>query len=257
MKRKSRVGSQSQESWSDVLAQVVKCLKRLEKNGCPDPYFRGHSNSNWHLQPVLSRVRVEWDIEDRFYYRFRQMGSHLFSADSTPWDILFLMRHHGIPTRLLDWTESFAIALEFAVKSASGDCAVWILDPYQLNKQSYGTDSVPNLNGDFPRGYEAYFLRSAEKKGRFPADVLAVEGSSRVARMQSQRSAFTLHRNLKIHIEKKYAHALTKIVIPQSALAEAREFLILTGINDFSIFPDLDGLGRYLVETETKSSIFK
>lgn len=234
------------DTWDAVLAAVLKCLDEYEEQGCPDPYFRGHSNASWKLLPEFIRRRLTYEEEDRLYARFCALGSHLFPPDFTSWDILFLMRHHGIPTRLLDWTESFAIALYFAVIPAESDCAVWILNPYRLNKRAIRCEDVYNLNTEFPDGYDRYFLKRTRIRSAFCPGVLAVEGSSRVARMQSQRSAFTLHRDPNLEIDKRYPDALRRIVIPSGLLNEARRFLALAGVSEFDVFPDLDGLGRYL-----------
>jgi len=238
------------DTWEEILASVNRCLGSLAEQGCPDPYFRGHSDARWKLLPQLARRGFGYQEEVRLYCRFRALGSHLFPPDFSSWDVLFLMRHHGIPTRLLDWTESFAIALYFAISGGRSDCAVWVLNPYALNKRTHRDESVENLNSDYPRGYADHFLRGLTRRPRFPAAVLAVEGSSRVARMQSQRSAFTLHRDLSIEIDQKHPAVVTKITIPQSLIPEARRFLHLSGINQFSVFPDLDGLAKYLEASE-------
>jgi hypothetical protein len=66
------------------------------------------------------------------------------------WDILFAMQHYGTPTRLLDWTEVFGVALYFAIigidetkrtdekgRKIPPPC-VWLLNPYRLNSHSTG-----------------------------------------------------------------------------------------------------------------------
>jgi hypothetical protein len=38
------------------------------------------------------------------FFEFRTRARQLYEADHTDWDVLFHMQHHGVPTRLLDWT---------------------------------------------------------------------------------------------------------------------------------------------------------
>jgi len=237
--------------WNPVFSRVASHLRRLERHGCPDPFFRGHSDSTWKLLPEYGRLSLDRSIEDRLFAIFRSSGSYLLPVGSTSWDILFSMRHHGLPTRLLDWSESFAVALYFALRDATTRAAVWILNPYELNKATIKYEAVPNLNDEYPSGYDSYFIDEGhENFKKFPAAIVAVEGSRAIARMQWQRSVFTLHKNTKQPLEKLHPTAVTKIFIPQEVIPAAKEFLRIAGMNEFAAFPGLDGLARHLRETE-------
>src|SRR5215213_960691 len=134
------------KTWSSTLKSVAKEIKRLRDVGCPDPFFRGHSNHKWELMPSLGRRKHNLEVvESRLYEGFRTLGGHLLRQGCSTWEILFLMQHHALPTRLLDWSESFAVALFFALRHAKGPAAVWILNPYALNLQSMSYESVEYL----------------------------------------------------------------------------------------------------------------
>ena len=244
-------------AWTVFLESVRSHLQKLKDDGCSDPYFRGHRHADWVLLPELGRppINTITDLENRLFHRFRALGSHLYSQVATTWDQLFLMRHHGLPTRLLDWTENFAVALYFAVIGASSDSAIWILDPYALNAKTFNDEGVVHLNSEFPNGYVYHFLDDSPTILPFSPPILAVEGSGLISRMQSQRSAFTLHRDLTTLIDVAFPDVVKKFVLPLPAHASAREFLDLAGINEFSIYPDLDGLSRYLRVAEQNETI--
>lgn len=125
-------------SWLDIQQMVAAKFA--------DPYirwiFRGQQNSNWGLTPSLERVArdqfglphkhhafIEWRLQRRFMRNLHRFATRVpRENDDIEW--LALMQHHGAPTRLLDWTYSFYVALFFAIERAmpGQSCAVWAID---------------------------------------------------------------------------------------------------------------------------------
>ncbi len=164
----------------------------------------------------------------------------------TTWDILLLMRHHGLPTRLLDWTENFAFALYFAIKDFRGKAVIWALNPFSLNKKSLKSSTILNPNSDLTHSYFEFFIDNSVK---FDGDVIALYPPKNNSRLQAQKGVFTLHVNEHQPLEKNYRRHLKKFEITENMIDSAKEFLSLSGINEYSMFPDLDGLERYLKES--------
>ena len=98
--------------------------------------FRGHRESKWNLQTSLERTMNVYQqpmkdapqIEAGLLRRFKRESQNYVSKlplQSNYMEWFALMQHYGAPTRLLDWTYSFFVALFFAVEGADGECAVW------------------------------------------------------------------------------------------------------------------------------------
>src|SRR6185437_6953213 len=101
-------------------------------------WFRGQSDWGWGLCPKVYRKPYKGADEDEIRLEFQSQAIQLLSGrvPSSKWDWYFLMQHHRVPTRLLDWTENSLIALFFAVQEeGDADAAVWALDPWWLAKK--------------------------------------------------------------------------------------------------------------------------
>ena len=99
------------DSWAECLGVVEDAIA----HGKGDKFYRGHGHASWDLLPTLLWKRCARK-ENELYHAFVTYGRTLLPESNNSWDNLFLMRHCGVPTRLLDWSESFGVALYFALK---------------------------------------------------------------------------------------------------------------------------------------------
>jgi len=251
-----------------LIKNVMQARRDFERDysGSGIPFFRGHAASYYRLEPSLfrpvdGRPYKDYD-EQNFYYEFRARAGALLAPTYSSWDILFLMQHHGVPTRLLDWTESFAAALYFALEKAASDVDIWMLDPYALNQTVNRSAKILDVGSDLD-GMEYFDLfinqesrgsrargnsrRNTQSRSRWKKrkDAIAIYPRRQIARLASQHGLFTLHFSPEpLELLKK--PGLTRFTVKAVALEETRMFLRLMGINEFSLFPDLDGLSRFL-----------
>ena len=139
------------ESIADLLAKLRDDQFSLEREGmhtgAAPVWFRGLPDSSYKLLPSVYHPdkildgKLEWFLMNRF-----KQNAHQF-LDFRPqgeWEWLFLMRHYGLPSRLLDWTESPLVALYFAIHKldqsnrvtlpTDADGTLWCLLPTTLNE---------------------------------------------------------------------------------------------------------------------------
>jgi len=233
------------------------------------PWFRGEESSNWPtaLKPKLYRtkhklkevLRQEQDLR----LEFRRRGSQ-FAGEGKPsdhWEWYFLMEHYGVLTRLLDWSDGALVALYFALKPAkiSQDAAVYMLDPWWLNKLVYKefpmAKVVRPVGTALPDWEEAEAYLSEDEFDnellgpKFP---LAIDPSHVARRFAAQRSRFTIFGRsidglVKMCSSVKDSNCrLCRIRIKRAAVADMRRDLAMCGISESIIFPDLEGFGREL-----------
>ncbi len=223
------------------------------------PFFRGHSNSRWPLLCGLGRQAPDkfkkQNIEGILYYDFSSLGGSMLRRNADSWEVLFAMQHHGLPTRLLDWTTTFSTSLYFAIRPylATRDFpevsipavrpCIWILDAFELNRREQGDPSIANPYTDFEGNYQENFIEGTKAIG---ARAVAIMPPQHSPRQSAQRSVFTLHSDLFTPLESIAGECLRKFELPPNCLRDAISFLTLAGVNEFSVFPDLDGLARHL-----------
>lgn len=255
------------KSWFDFLEEIEAAKRMLEFKRNEEIFFRGHTQVRYRLLPGIFRnlekgisKKQIWDNESDMFYEFRARAKEVHNGNLTDWDILFYMQHHGVNTRLLDWSESFGVALYFAMlnyeKGKSNPC-IWILNPYKLNETYHGSrDMYAPENLDITdkstrevSSYSDYLLYGRADDMIWWKQPLAIYPIRRVDRLTTQGGYFTIHGTDVRPIEEIIAPSKRiwrKIELPDEAAESALLFLDQAGINHYTMFPDLDGLSNYL-----------
>jgi hypothetical protein len=164
------------------------------------------------------------------------------------------MQHYGMPTRLLDWTESHLHALYFAVMNArsSVDACVWILDPWSLNQYTIEMQTIPSSSVKFLDDYvlpidKIPLVRSV--KGSLP---VAIRPQQNTPRIVAQKGTFTIFGKDQKPLEvlaskiKRYRDPIRLECLKVNGADKPKilKQLILAGITQSVLFPDLDGLSK-------------
>ena len=249
---------------AEDLPEFIELISKIEKQWSPrdEPWglwYRGHRKAYWTLLPRLYRQLRESDSaqgeDDENREDFIKRAPSL--TDRKPensWEWYFLMQHYRAPTRLLDWTEGALIALYFAVNENRGyhDAAVLMLDPWWLNKRVIGAKEVippgsPGLSEKDRKRYAPWLPDQFHSKTLRRKLPVAIYPNYIDRRIVAQRSCFTIHGSRRQSLEELFGGKddhLAKILIPSYAVAKIFQQLAMSGINESTVFPDLEGLGR-------------
>ena len=220
--------------------------------------YRGSSDATSPLFTTLDRLgkkpHAKVDLEEHVLRNFiRYSRPHLDQTrPHNDWEMLIAAQHHGVPTRLLDWTYSPLVAAFFATRHSEDqnrDRAVWRLAWQRVHRQ-FDLPALALLIEDLDvlapeaRPFSPWKL-FASKNGRPFACM--IEPPSLDTRIVAQAATFTLMSSKAQTLdafldEHGLADALTKYVIPAADVARVCDQLDLVGIDERRLFPDLDGV---------------
>jgi hypothetical protein len=241
------------KSVADVVRVAVACRRTFDVQ----PWWRGHADSSWSLQPSVFRKdyghRAEANMLAQFMLAAPIRHAPLpASDDAVGW--LSLARHHGLPTRLLDWTEAPVTATFFAAYPPDGaDGALWALNPYLLNDRLMGEAGV-YLPARTTRAGDL-FSKALRGDSLSKSQVAAVQPVEKDLRMLLQMSRFTVH-DTDAALEKLVSDdaVLRNYVIPKDAKPQIAMELESLGVRKPSLFPDLETLATFLGDLRYKAT---
>ena len=141
------LGSESSplSTWDDIFLAYSDLIDSADPN--ETWVFRGQGKGSHKLVTSLDRAFIDFEIspdkalkvEERVMREFRRRYSHYKSKEPHPLDRIAwwsIMQHYGSPTRLLDWTYSFYVALFFAIEKATDEktCKVFAYPANSLRR---------------------------------------------------------------------------------------------------------------------------
>lgn len=189
--------------------------------------FRGHSDASYRLEPTVNRgkttSRTRAVYEESLITAFRREAEPRMERPSAnDWEFLAFAQHHGLPTRLLDFTHNPLVALYFAVSAK------------------------PGVDGE---------LVALQAPGRVGSEQMALAPTSikrhvkyyphHVSpRIRAQDGLFVVAADLEnpIDVDPPKDWKFEKSKIPASCKDSIRYHLYRLGIHQASMFPDIDGL---------------
>lgn len=228
--------------------------------------FRGMSDANHSLKTSLLQLSdTPEQIENHLLRNFRKYAMRDVMPDDSVWSWLALAQHHGLPTRLLDWTFSPLVAAHFATEQLSKfdiDGVIWCVDFVKTNqllpkplKKLLAEEGSNAFTVDMLTGV-ARSLAELDNCATEPF-VVFFEPPSLDQRIINQFALFALMSSPCARLDvwlSEHPDLCRRIIIPASVKWEVRDKLDQANITERVLFPGLDGLSKWLKRYYTKKS---
>ena len=247
-------------TWTEILDELYAESWNPSLQRFRSPFaFRGLPCVEHSLSSSLVRLAGSADtrtLELALLRNFRKYAA----ADARPtdsiWDWLALGQHRGLPTRLLDWTYSPLVALHFATDQPEDferDGVVWCVNFVEANKRLperlrriMAREGSQTVTVDMLSVFRE--LREFDALSRTPFLVF-LEPPAIDRRILNQLALFSLMNSPTAEMDdwlRRHPELSRRVVIPAELKWEIRDKLDQANVNERILFPDLDGLSRWL-----------
>lgn len=248
------------KSWSDLNEALYEEAWKPELGRFRSDFaFRGLSNASADLSTSLSRLGGDSsNVEGHLLRNFRKYAQMRGTVSDSVWHWLALGQHHGLPTRLLDWTYSPFVALHFVTNNLATydhDGVIWCVDYVKANRrlptvlrrilerEGSNVFTVEMLNDAAP---------SLAKFDSLAAEAFVVffEPPSLDQRIINQYALFSLmsggpDSRLDYWL-KEHPDLVRRVIVPAELKWEIRDKLDQANITERVLLPGLDGLSLWL-----------
>jgi hypothetical protein len=209
--------------------------------------YRGHGLASFMLRPSVGRLRPPKNSskktvnESLMLELFRRQSiDRVEVAAADDWELLAIAQHHGLATRLLDWTRSPLVALYFCV------CKEHEICDSSRSPQDEDAEILAwrCAKEDLSKPLPTCGPLKIRKPIRYIPRIVTT-------RLRAQSGVFTAHHAPKE--EFKPDEEIVRIRIPHKHRKALKDSLYRHGIHEGTMFPDLDGLARHIVWLQSES----
>lgn len=246
-------------TWSELQARIYEDSWQPTLQRFRSPFaFRGLPNANYIPETGLTRLGGAYGRREQSLLRnFRKYAHRNATPRDSLWNWVALAQHHGLPTRLLDWSFSPYVALHFACVDPAqwnSDAMIWCVDcvkskdylPARLRRLLKREDSdvltVEMLDEVAPS--------FAALEGLSQKPFLAFfEPPSLDERIVNQAALLSVSSRADLNVSGwlcAHKKVFRRIFIPARLKQEIRDKLDQANINERFLFPGLDGLSLWL-----------
>jgi hypothetical protein len=219
--------------------------------------FRGEASRDASLATSLQRLGGDFaDVEAHLLRNFRKYARATDVPEDSQWHWLAVAKHHGLPTRMLDWTYSPYVGLHFATgfrRRFDVDGAIWMVDFVKTNRllpealrEALEREGMNTLSAEL-LGEAAPTLADFDRIG--DDFVVFFEPPALDQRIVNQYALFSLmpdpHARLDDWLE-RHSDLARRIILPAELKWEVRDKLDQANITERVLFPGLDGLATWL-----------
>jgi FRG domain len=220
------------------LVRLVEELRPVQGN----VLFRG-SRRDWDLLPGIARQLARGhvlDVEQRMLKKFQRHSlPFLEMRPETELDWLAVAQHHGLPTRLLDWSVNALASLWFAIsepplkddRGMPEPGVLWVFEPglghYITKRKTTDPFKIKRTRVLVPK----YISKRIVAQGGYFTVHFSSEEEPHFQPMQA---------------ESRFENSLKKVIIPPSCFTTFRSDLNRLGVNNLTVYPDLSGLCSHL-----------
>ena len=228
--------------------------------------FRGMASCRNDLSTALMRLGSGHEnlagLESHLLRNFRKYAHADAAAGDSVWNWLALAAHHGLPTRLLDWTYSPFVALHFATANLrlyAEDGVVWLVNHrecHNLLPHRLREILIDEGSDVFTAEMISAAVSTLEELEHLSGEpfVLFLEPPSLDARIVNQFALFSVfstpHQAMNEWLA-RHSELCRRVVVPAALKWEIRDKLDQAGISERVLMPGLDGLTAWLTRYYT------